>query len=265
MDLSPLWMRLENIALFMGTYNNGSSENYNEHLTGSDISDMSEEYTYNDEVSDGENSGLNIPDESGEKNRDKSDKVNSSRIRQHSPWAIFLRLFYSPLSAWKQLKNSSYGPERTAAKVFYPLIALASAGAFIGKYYDPGLSVAVLLQNAIGIFIAFFIGYYLVIVLCRAALPGDGKAKIDIPYGRKWLQFLMSTLAVFFTIFELVPALEPVLVFTPIYTVYLSLRGVRFLRLKEVKDAPVGWAVGILAIGVPYGIFYIFEAILPAA
>lgn len=185
--------------------------------------------------------------------------------RYHSPWSIFIRLFYSPLTGWKQLKNSAYSPDRTASKVFYPLVALASLGQFASKIYYPSQSLGYLLQSAVGIFISFFIGYFLVVVLCRSFLPADAKTKIDTPYGRKWLQYLMATLTLFFTIYELCPVLEPLLVFAPIFTVYLALRGVRFLRIKEASDNLVGWTVGLLCIVIPYGIYYVFDAIMPTA
>lgn len=194
-----------------------------------------------------------------------SDSGNNSPSRPKvSPWVLLIRMFVSPLRAWKRLKNSGLTPDEVSSKMFYPLIAVASLGQFLHKIYNPALSLGFLLEGAIGVFISFFLGYFLVLVLCRGVLPGDGKEKIDTLYGRTWLQYIFSTLCIFYFIYEAVPVLEPVIVFAPLYTLYITLRGTRFLRMKEGNESSVGWTVGLLSVGVPYGINYLFEAIVPS-
>lgn len=190
----------------------------------------------------------------------KGDSVHS----YVNPWLILLRLFLSPLKAWKILKNSVLKPDHVASKMFYPLIGLASLSGMLKKIYFPGMTLGQLLEGAIGVFIAFFVGYFVLLVCCRLFLPGDGKIKIDTPYGKMWLQYLISTLTIFYTIYEAFPMIEPVMVFTPLFTIFLAIRGVRFLRLKSVDEAPVGWAVGILTVAIPYGIYSLFEWIAPS-
>ncbi len=180
-----------------------------------------------------------------------------------SPWILFLQLFWSPLKAWKRLKNSGLTPEEVSSKMFYPIVALSSVAQFINKIYNPSLTLGNLLECAIGIFISFFLGYFLVLVLCRLVLPGDGKEKIDTLYGRTWLQYVISTLCSFFIIYEIIPVLEPIMVFAPLYTLYITLRGVRFLRMKSGNETPVGWTVGLLSVAVPCGIYYLFETLVP--
>lgn len=180
-----------------------------------------------------------------------------------NPWLILLRLFLSPLKAWKMLKNSTLRPDDVASTVFYPLIGVASLSTMLKKIYFPTMTLGQLLEGAIGVFIAFFVGYFLLLVCCRLFLPGDGKVKIETPYGKMWLQYLIATLTIFYTLCEAFPMIEPVLVFTPLFTIFLAIRGVRFLRLKAADEAPVGWSVGILTIAIPYAVYSLFEWIAP--
>ena len=52
----------------------------------------------------------------------------------------------------------------------------------------------------------------------------------------------MATLPVFYMFYRLLPILGPMLVFLPLWTIYLVFRGVRFLRLpKEKESVPPGF------------------------
>lgn len=182
-----------------------------------------------------------------------------------SPFSLFIKLFISPLKGWKSLKNSTLRPEQVASGCFYPMLALASVSVFMGKFYDSACTLTQMLIDAVGVFISFFIGYFLTMALSRMVLRGDASEKLDGFYGRSWLMYIMSTLALFFIIAQIFPPLEPVVVFLPLYSIYLTLRGVRFLRLKESKEQTVAWTVAILSIAIPSCIYYLFEAITPVA
>ncbi|MCM1291665.1 MAG: hypothetical protein NC201_05725 [Prevotella sp.] len=190
-------------------------------------------------------------------------RSENPRLRDVSVWGVLIRLFVSPLNGWKRLKNSRLTPEKVASGMFYPLISVASLSVFADKFYSGERSLSLLLERAIGVFVSFFAGYYIVLILCKMILPGDAKQKIESRYGKMWLEYLISTLTIFYILYEILPVLEPILFFTPIMTLYLAIKGVRFLRLEDGGESATGWTAGLLSVAVPYGINYLFEVIVP--
>lgn len=178
------------------------------------------------------------------------------------PIVALLYAFIAPVKAWKELHRIK-SPEEFASGCFYPLIALATASSFMSLAYDPELKLADGIIRAVVVFIAFFLGYFCVLFICRLILPEDGKKKIDTPFGRIYLMTGMSTLALFFTLGQLLPDLDALLVFLPLFTVYLSARGAKYLRIKEAGENITGWIAALLEIFVPYAIYELFPLILP--
>lgn len=230
-----------------------------------DINKESEEYNIED-IDSGEyvlpEADENSGDSGGEEGEEEGPSGRPKRRARH-PMLMFLRMFISPLKAWKALKNSAVSSDDFARRCFYPLIALVTACNFLRLLREPDLTLSSELQNAVVIFISFFLGYFVVLFLAKICLPNDANVKVDTPFGRIWLMSGLGTLVVFLTLDELLPDLDAILVFLPLFTIYLMVRGARFLRLKRASEAVVGWIAALLCIFVPYGIYELFSALLP--
>lgn len=182
--------------------------------------------------------------------------------RPRHPMLMLLRMFVSPVKAWKELRNSMT-PDVFASGCFYPLVALATASTFMRLVYNPELKLSEEIIHAVVVFVSFFLGYFCVFFLCRLILPEDARERIDTPFGRVYLMAGMSTLAIFFTLGQFLPDLDALLVFLPLFTIYISARGAKYLRLKRAGENITGWIAALLEIFVPYAIYELFPLIIP--
>lgn len=178
-----------------------------------------------------------------------------------NPIYRFLFLLVSPLNGWKKFKNLGLKTDVVAQKLFYPLIALTSLSVFMEKIYNDA-SLESLLQSAIITFVAFFFGYFLILILTAILLKSESKTKFQADFGKTYVMINLSSLAVFYILNNLFPPLEPILVFTPIYTIYLIIKGSRFLRIPEEETTHTNIVLSILIIGVPIALSYFFSLLL---
>lgn len=194
------------------------------------------------------------------KQNSKLDEAIESNVH---PILRFLQLLISPLSGWKNIKKSNYSPDTVSRKLFYPMMALVSVGMFMSMIYNSALSLSFVLQRAIVIFVAFFFGYFAILLSCGFMLKEKSREKIESNFGKVFVMMSMSVLIFFYIIYEIVPMLEPILIFTPLYVIYLIFRGVRFLRIPEDEKLSTIIILSGLIIGLPILLNWLFLTIMP--
>lgn len=195
-----------------------------------------------------------LPDE------DAANQATSAKSAFLSMTGILL----TPVEGWKKLKRSRFSPEKFASNCFYPLIALASVGVFAKMFYGETGALSGLLVEAIVIFISLFLGYFSVLLAGRFFLPSDCRICLEKPFGKVFVMASMSTLALFMTFYEILPMLQPVLCFLPLWTIYSISRGIRFLRIPANRQATCTVIVSFMVIGLPVLIGWLFTEFLPA-
>lgn len=177
---------------------------------------------------------------------------------QHKPFGIMVRILFSPVTGFKRLKASGLTPEAFNAAVFFPLLAIVSASSFIGMIYFPDTGVSDALRNAISVFISFFLTYFAIFPLMQLSVGKEHIGSFTSPYGRKMVSAGMSSLVIFYTLYELCPLLEPILFFSPLYTVYLFARGFKWTALPQNKKTPALIELSIISVFMPYLIDWAF-------
>lgn len=190
--------------------------------------------------------------------------MNKKRPAQ-SPFSAFLKMLISPIQGWKNIKSGAHKPEEVASRLYYPLIALIAAGEFLQLIYNPTLTVTVLLKDAVITFISFFLGYFLVLFLIELIFKKDVRIKLMTDFGKNFILMNLSSMVLFYFLYEILPLAGPILVFTPIYTLYLIIKGVKYLRLPQENYNINIFLLSILIIGMPILIYKIFQAIMPIA
>ena len=132
-----------------------------------------------------------------------------------SPLGILLKTMMTPVEGWKALKRARLSTDAFASGCFYPLVAVTAllAGGLI--------------------------------------LPRRSRELMHKDIGRQLVMLSMSTLAIFWTLIQIAPMLEPVLVFLPIWTIYLIYKGVRVLRVPEDTATSTTGILCMLVIGCP--------------
>lgn len=188
--------------------------------------------------------------------------MNKER-RTSSPFFAFFLMFLSPITGWKNIKSAAFKPEEVAGRLFYPMVALVAAGEFMQLIYQCDLTVTKLLKDAVIIFISFFLGYFSILFLVEFLFKKNARIKITTDFGKIFVLMNLSSLALFYFLYEVLPLAGPILVFTPIYTLYLIIKGVKYLRLPQENYNFNIFLLSLLIIGLPILIYKIFQAILP--
>lgn len=192
------------------------------------------------------------------------DNEEKNQPKTTAPFVLLLKLMFSPLAGWKAIARQNPSAEAVASGCFYPLTALVAALTFFSMVYDPTLQLSKVLVNAVVNFVALFLGYFVIlfcigIIVSKNECPGIGGNffKVSVMMG-------LSTLAIFYCIYELLPMLEPLLFFTPLYTLYLMVRSVRFLKVSEQNTSFVSAKIGLILVLIPVALQYLFGLILPS-
>lgn len=175
----------------------------------------------------------------------------------------FLFLFISPINGWKKIKNLRISSNEVAQKLFYPIIAFTALSVFMGVFYIYNFSIEELLKKAIIVFASFFFANFLIHFLSNIFLKKDSFQKIQTNYGKIFIMINLSTLSVFYILLNIFPILEPILVFTPIYTAYLVVKGCKLLRFSEGENTQSIIVLVILNICTPLVIGYLLSIFLP--
>jgi hypothetical protein len=72
-----------------------------------------------------------------------------------------------------------------------------------------------------------------------------------------------STLLLFRILLNLLPMLGPVLVFLPIWTIYLVVRGARILRVPKDRETSMAGLISLYVIAAPLFCAWLIGEILP--
>ncbi|MDE6296562.1 MAG: hypothetical protein K2L89_01840, partial [Muribaculaceae bacterium] len=92
---------------------------------------------------------------------------------------------------------------------------------------------------------------FTIILLCGLLLPKAASNVFKKDIGKEFVMMNMSTLALFFTAMNLFPMIDAVLVFLPIWTIYLIYKGVKILRVPAEIESRTKIVLTFLMIGVP--------------
>lgn len=196
-----------------------------------------------------------------EDNTDYNIEAEESPGKKH-PVLLLLSMMINPVEGWKNIRRAHLKPEEVASKCFYPLVTLASMSEFMAYIYTVPESISSVLIQALNVFISFFFGYFLVILLERILLPASCREKAASEYGREFVMYLLSTLTLFYTLSNCVPMLEAVWVFLPLWTIYLASKGIRFFKFPDHRITMITVLICAFIILSPIGLYMIFSELL---
>lgn len=226
----------------------GSHDNLDEY----DLGDEDYEDVIDDDV---------IDDENLETKAD-ADIKTEKRI---SPFSVLVKTMLTPVEGWKALKRARFRTEDVASRCFYPLVAMAAFSDITMLFYEANTTIGEWVLAGLTTFITFFFGYFTLLLLGSFILPRMSRDILKKDIGKQFVMMSMSTLAIFYTVINIIPMLEPVLVFLPLWTIYLIYKGIRVLRVNsEVENSTTG-LMCMLIIGTPLLWNWLFsELLLPS-
>lgn len=178
-------------------------------------------------------------------------------------FGLMLRIMSNPMDGWKQLKRSKLSVEKISATLFYPLIVLAGLSNLTVLFYDTGNETAEMITSVIFTCITFFFGYFTAILAGGVLLCKEAKEVLRTPFGKEFIMMGVSTLALFYILFRLVPMGAPIIAFFPIWTVYIMAKGIRMLKVPKEKEAKNIAFLAVLVIGSPILWDWVLSKMIP--
>lgn len=206
-----------------------------------------EEYCIDDEEEDAD-------EEEEDEDMDEEQLTEESVVSEKknpSPVRLLFKTMFTPVEGWKALKRARLKTEEFASWCFYPLIALAAISEVSKIFYEANVSVSDWAVDGLITFMTFFFGYFSVLLAGGFMLPPKSRDIIKKDIGKQFVMLAMSSLAIFWIFIQIMPMLEPVLVFLPLWTIYLIYKGVRILRVPEEVENSTTGLLCMLIIGIP--------------
>lgn len=184
----------------------------------------------------------------GERRREPREE---DEFQERSAWKILMEMMGNPVNGVKQLKRSNLSIDQIGKQCYYPLAILAGVTKFAAIIYDGDDSYGGLTIEGLGVFLSFFFGFYTVLQCVRFFLPQDLRTVLDSRFGRAYIMMNMCTLPLFYILNNLIPMLEPVMFFFPLWTIYILSKSVRLFKIAKDGELRMWLTLGVLVIGSP--------------
>lgn len=228
---------------------------------GEAVAEASDGQQPGEEYGDLDNSGPNFSQVDPES--DALSAETRHREGKDCPIVLMLKVMFNPVEGWKNVRRSKVTPEEFQRECFYPLLAVFAASKFLNLVYSVTAKLQEVIVEALVDFVSFFLGYFCILILLRLLLKGSGKKAFDSDFGKVFLLLALSTLCLFFTITNVLPMLWDLLIFLPLWTIYIECRGVRFFKFEHQRQMSATVWICLLTLGVPVALSWLFGAILP--
>ncbi len=172
-------------------------------------------------------------------------------VNKKSPFLLMLEILFNPVVGWKSLRRAKISAEVMQSECFYPLLAILAVSEFAQLFYSPSTTLPEVLIDAVISFVSFFAGYYCIMLALELLLPKEAKVRFNTEFGKVFVLTALSTLCLFFIAIELLPIMWSLLIFLPLWTVYVICRGVRFFIFPENCKLRSTIILCLLTIAVP--------------
>lgn len=221
-------------------------------------------YTF-DEENDIDDSPRNFaqPDNYDLGDEDEDDEPKSSK-NGFSCFMLLMRVMLNPVEGWKAVRRRKVSAEQMQSDCFYPLLAILAACKFVILFYVPNTNISSIIVQAVIAFVSYFFGYFCVIMTMKMVTPKKVGKFFDTNFGKVYVIIAISTLCLFSIFMEILPMLWPILIFLPIWTIYIIIRGLRFIKLPAEGVNKFAVMLCVAIIGIPILIDWALTAILPA-
>ncbi len=223
-------------------------------------------YVYEDDEDDEDESDFDTSPLNYSQSFDLQDELSDTDTSEANTGSVFillLKLLANPIEGWKEVRRKRLSVEYAQKNCFYPLIAIMALSHFAALFYSSRITVSELVIEAVTSFVGYFAGYFCIIILLKLFLPRDAEKRVDTTFGKVFVILNLSSLCLFFTAMELLPMLWPVLIFLPLWTVYVIYSGTRFFRFPENKTILCVGLMCLLIVGIPSLLEWGLYEILP--
>ena len=218
-------------------------------------------YEETDEIQD--DSPMNFASSQFEEENSTDEEEKEEKIKRNSCFGILIKIMFNPVAGWKSLRRKKITVEEFQSGLFYPLLALVSISKFADYFYSVNVTLTGVVTKAVIAFVSFFFGYFCILFVLSKILPKNLSPIFEGTYGKEYVIAGLSTLALFGIITDILPMLWPVLIFLPLWTLYLLYQGSRFFQLATSQELRFLIMTCATIIGVPYVIDWGLNELLP--
>lgn len=199
--------------------------------------------------------------ETKEEQEKPSDARRPRKPKRYAPLTAVLRLLLRPVEGWKSILRARYSTAEFLGGCFYPLTGLAGLSCLADLIYNPDATIGATMTLTVVTFMSLLIAYFATVLVIELAMRPLKGTKLTGHDGKIFIMTVTSTLALYTTISNLLPMMNPLTVFMPLYTVYLIMRGIRLLHIPRDKETRVAIELSALTIGIPLLLFFLFSGL----
>lgn len=195
--------------------------------------------------------------------REEEEQELRSQGKAYSAIGLLFRVLFNPVEGWKVLRRSKISIESLQSGCFYPLLAFLAISKFADFFYSVNVSLSQLVTEAVIAFVSYFFAYFSMPMVVSWCLPKNMSENFEQKFGKEYTLISLSTLALFSITIDILPMLWPLLIFLPIWTLYVMFKGVRFFKFPADKEMRFFIISGVAVIGIPLCIEWLLNAIMP--
>ncbi|MBD5357166.1 MAG: hypothetical protein HDR88_09215 [Bacteroides sp.] len=188
---------------------------------------------------------------------------HSSNIGGVAIFGLLLKTIFNPVEGWKSVRRHKITPEMAQKECFYPLLAVYAISKFAILAYSSSADLSEVIVDAVISFVSFFFGYFCILIVLKHIMPLKVSEQFETLFGKTLVVFSLSSLCLFFILTELLPMLWAVLIFLPLWTVYMICKAARFLKIPEDRHLLTLGVMNVVIVGMPTFLEYILTQILP--
>lgn len=194
---------------------------------------------------------------------DKDDNEKENHHKKPSPLKLLFSMMLNPVEGWKNIRRKGLSVDQTSSQCFIPFVALAACSCFMECIYNSATTLSMAMIEGVKVFVGLFFGNFLALAATKMLMPKNYKDIAVSSFGKKYMMYLMSTLAIFMILYEFLPMIGPIIAFTPLWTIYLAMRGAKFFRFPEEKRNLLTAVMCMIVVASPFAVYWIFDILLP--
>lgn len=180
-----------------------------------------------------------------------------------SPWKLFFKVLTNPVEGWKELKRSKVTAAQFGWKLFYPILLIAALSNIAMPIYGIEFSAAHIVSDIVITFMSLLLSNFIA-ALCCEWFGGKGMRKqMRTDFGRNFIMTIIGSAALEVILWLWLPMMTPIISFLPLYSIYLIVRGVKYLRISTNRTNAMIMMFAALCIGLPLLLDTLFSALLP--
>lgn len=190
---------------------------------------------------------------------DEEEKPSPGPDKQFTMWSLLPQILFAPTGGWERVRDNGPLPEIAVLRFLLPISILSGGAEFISLLYPGSPTITGVLIGAVISFMAYFIGYYVAVLLAKVFMPKDVKTFPTTIYGKLLTMTSVASLALFHILYKALPMFDFLLEFLPLWTIFIIYQGMTVAKLKTEKFPLALGVMCVVVIASPVLITWVFS------